>query len=39
MGFVVPTASAKTGHRQRVMADFHKMAEKRFAGVTENEND
>ena len=39
MGFVVPAVSDETSHRQRAVADFHKMAEKRFAEVNENEKD
>ena len=39
MGFVVPTVSDKTSHRQRAVTDFHNMAEKRFAEVNENEKD
>ena len=39
MGFVVPAVWDKTSHRQRAVAGFHKMAEKRFAEVNENEKD
>ena len=39
MGFVVPAVRDKTSHRQRAVADFHKMAEERFAEVNENEKD
>ena len=39
MEFAVLAILDKTSHRQRVVADFHKMAEKRFAEVNENEKD
>ena len=35
MGLVVPAVSDKTNHRQRTVAVFHKMAEKRFAEANE----
>ena len=34
-----PQSETKTSYRQRAVADFHKMAEKRFAEVNENEKD
>ena len=37
MGFIVPTVRDKTSHRHQAVADFHKMADKRFAEVNENE--
>ena len=39
MGFVAPTVWDKTSHRQQAVADFHKIAEKRFAEVSENQKD
>ena len=39
MGYAVPAVSDKTSHGKQVVADFHKMAEKRFSEVNENEKD
>ena len=39
MGFAAPTVCDKTSHRHRAVTDFHKMADKRFAEVDENEKD